>query len=174
MSLSRCCMIWWGSWICFTLDSMSVGTFDSSIVPNMLSLFRSLISSDSARLFLSSDTDSLLFLPYLSFLNSRRPCYLYSFSCDPMSNVVWFCSSAAETSAMTWLWMVLGWAFAAACCSRYYCRWIIDFITLFRWKSISCWFAERSSYLALALINCSLSSFRTSSSSSTSSSSARF
>ena len=67
---------------------MSVGTVDSSMVPNMLSLFRSRISSDSARLFLSSDTDSLMFLPYLSFFYSRLPCYLCSFSYDPMSNVV--------------------------------------------------------------------------------------
>ena len=67
---------------------MSVGTFDSNIVPNMLSLFRSLVNSESARLFLSSEMDSLLFLPYLSFFDSRLPCYLCSFSYDPMSNVV--------------------------------------------------------------------------------------
>ena len=88
MSLSRYCMTWCGSWICFTLDSMSVDTFESSIVPNILSLFLSLVSSDSARLFLSSETDSLLFLPYLSFFDSRRPCLYYSFSYDPISNVV--------------------------------------------------------------------------------------
>ena len=36
--------------------------------------------------------------------------------------------------------------------------------TLLRWKSISCWLAESNSYLALALISCNRSSFRTSSS----------
>ena len=101
MSLSRYCMTRWGSWHCLTLDSMSVGTFESSIVPNILSLFLSLVSSDSARWFLSSDTDSLLFLPYLSFFDSRLPCLYCSVSYYPISNVVWFCSSAAETSAMT-------------------------------------------------------------------------
>ena len=153
MSLSRCYMTWCGSYIYFTLDSMSVGTFDSNIVPNMLSLFRSLVNSESARLFLSSEMDSLLFLPYLSFFDSRRPCLYYSFSYDPISNVVWFCSSAAETSAMTWLWIVCGWAFAAAYWARYYYFYIIEFITLLRWKSMSYWFADRSSYLALALMS---------------------
>ena len=88
MSLSRCCMTWCGSWICFTLDSTSVDTFESSIVPNILSLFLSLVSSDSARLFLSSETDSLLFLPYLSFFDSRLPCLYCSVSYYPISSVV--------------------------------------------------------------------------------------